>query len=239
LRRSTMARYMVVAHQTATSPELVDRLRDIASRDGAASFTLIVPETAVEHLLLTDEKESREAAFNVANQARAMYSAANLRLERVAVGASSPTAAVDDELRDHPGYDAVVISTLRPGASRWLDMDVHHRIERKTNLPVIHVCEGGDTAWLGRAASQLKDVPIPPPPPTQRRMPVPLLMRDGERASRWPIVFAVMLVYLVATATLALTVNRTFFVTDAIAIGVFAVLIIGVRVAERTRVASE
>ena len=54
------------------------------------------------------------------------------------VGDASPVAAVQDALlrRD---YDTIVISTLPPKASRWLRMDVIHRLERVVTVPVIHV----------------------------------------------------------------------------------------------------
>ncbi|MDA1001930.1 MAG: hypothetical protein O3B31_01065 [Chloroflexi bacterium] len=102
-------------------------------------------------------------------------------------------------------------------------------------LPVIHVCEGGDAAWAGRSA--VADVPIPPP----RRVPPPPPDRDlmpPARASRWPIVVTLMFGYLLITGGLALGVNRTFFLVDAIAILVFAIMIAGVRVMEHRETAA-
>lgn len=230
-----MARYMIVAHQTAASPELMERLRDIAARDDAARFTLVVPETPVAHLLLEDVQESQAAARAAADQAERVMREARLPLDRVTIGAASPIAAIEDELRTDDDYDAVVISTLRPGASRWLDLDVHHRIEHRLALPIIHVCEGGDAAWAGR--TDVTEVPIPPP---RRLVPPPLDPDDmpPARASRWPIVVALMFAYLLITGGLALGVSRTFFMVDAIAIVVFAIVIAGVRVMERRQVTS-
>ena len=58
------------------------------------------------------------------------------------------------------------------------------------------------------------------------------------RASRWPIVVTLMFGYLLITGGLALGVNRTFFLVDAIAIMVFAIMIAGVRVMEHRETAA-
>jgi hypothetical protein len=47
--------------------------------------------------------------------------------------------AITDELRAQPGYEALVICTLPPGISRWLRLDLVHRVERRFGLRVIHV----------------------------------------------------------------------------------------------------
>lgn len=36
-------------------------------------------------------------------------------------------------------FDEVIVSTLPPGASRWLRLDLLHRVERRFDLPVTHV----------------------------------------------------------------------------------------------------
>jgi len=227
-----MARYMVVAHQTATSPELVARLRDIAERDRKARFTLVVPETHVSHLLVHDITETHAAAQAAADAAERVLRDARITLDLVTIGDASPVVAIEDVLRADPDYDAVVLSTLRPGVSRWLDMDVHHRVEKKFDLPVIHVCEGGDEAWFGRGAPAAV---VSIPPPRRERAPEKAPRLVPERASRWPIVVALMFVYLSITTGLALGVSRTFFITDAVALAVFAVMIVGVRWMERAR----
>lgn len=225
-----MARYMIVAHQTATSPQLLERLRDIAERDADARFTLLVPETPVAHLLLEDVIESRAAARATAEEAERVMRTADLPLDRVLIGNASPVAAVEDELRVRGDYDAVVVSTLRPGASKWLELDVHHRLQRRLALPVIHVCEGGDGAWAGR--SKVAEVPIPPPARTLAPAAQPRFVPPA-RASRWPVLIALTVAYLLLTAGLALGVNRAFFLVDAIAIVVFTILLAGVWMMER------
>ena len=54
------------------------------------------------------------------------------------VGDQDPIAAVH-ETWDPTQYDEVVVSTLPTGASRWLQVDLPHRVERLTSVPVTHV----------------------------------------------------------------------------------------------------
>ena len=46
-----MARYLVLAHQTASSPELVERVTALAGTDPSSEFVLLVPATETQHLL--------------------------------------------------------------------------------------------------------------------------------------------------------------------------------------------
>ncbi len=135
-----MSRYLVVAHQTATSTELVQRLSELAAEDPQAAFTLLVPATPVTHLLVWEEGETRVVAENRAKEAKALFESKGLKVVRTAVGDSSPVLAIGDELRRYPNkYDVIVLSTLPPGMSRWLRLDAHHRAEAMFNLPVVHV----------------------------------------------------------------------------------------------------
>jgi len=70
-----MSQYLVVAHQTATSPELLQRLTDIAADDPQAAFTLLVPATPVVQLLVpyVGREESREIAEKRAVEAKAFF----------------------------------------------------------------------------------------------------------------------------------------------------------------------
>jgi hypothetical protein len=67
------------------------------------------------------------------------------------------------EAWDPSRFDEVIVSTLPTGASKWLQIDLPHRVERFTGAPVRHV--------VGTAAKQEDDsaaqpaVRKPPPPP--------------------------------------------------------------------------
>lgn len=135
-----MSRYLVVAHQTATSPELTQRVRDLAADDPQSEFVLIVPATPIEHMLTWSEGEAKANARRTADEAKSRLEAMGARIVRAQEGDPSPLAAIADELQEHAGeYDAIVISTLPPGISRWLKLDIPHQAKRRFGLPIIHV----------------------------------------------------------------------------------------------------
>ncbi len=135
-----MARYLVVAHQTATSPELLDRLGRLVALDTEATFTVLVPATPASHLLTWEEGEARSIARQRAEDATQMLEHTGITVARAMTGDASPIQAIADELETRPGaYDAIVLSTFPPGISRWLGLDAHRQAERRFNLPVVHV----------------------------------------------------------------------------------------------------
>lgn len=145
-----MARYLVVAHQTSTSPELLERLKALSDEDRDGEFALIVPATKVEHMLTWVEGEAKALARRMAQEAKEQLERAGVRVVRAGEGDESPLAAISDELRDRPGsYDAIVICTFPPGISRWLRLDVVHQAERRFGLPVIHIVASRQAARTG------------------------------------------------------------------------------------------
>lgn len=144
-----MARYLVVAHQTAESDELRQRLIEFAAEDANAEFVLLVPATPVNDLLLWEEGRSDEAAHRRAQAARDHLESAGVRVVEAKVGDADPHAAIADELRSEPPYAAIVISTLPPGMSRWLRLDLPARVRRLApQSQVVHV--------VGRARSEAR-----------------------------------------------------------------------------------
>jgi hypothetical protein len=122
-------RVLVVANVTATSQELLERLRERAARD-RCRFTLVVPAPAVGPV-------GREAAQRTLDEALEHFRAAGLEVAG-AIGDHDPISAVTDEF-DPQKYDEIVISTLPTGVSKWLQVDLPHRLERTTGVPVAHV----------------------------------------------------------------------------------------------------
>jgi len=135
-----MAKYLIVAHQTAQSDELLMAARDLARDDPEAEFALLVPATPIGKLLVWEEGETVEVARRHAELAKARLERHGLRVAAARTGDQDPTAAIADEMHAGHEYDAIVISTLPAGMSKWLGMDVLSRVRR--NFPrhkVIHV----------------------------------------------------------------------------------------------------
>jgi GABA permease len=136
-----MARYLVVAHESVSNPKLVEKLKEIAKQDDAAEFVLLVPASPVRHLLLwkTDTATEQEAAEHQQAEGREAFIQAGVNLVATRIGAESPVDAIDQELRENPGYAGLVISTLPKEHSRWLRLGLPEVMEQKHYLPVHHV----------------------------------------------------------------------------------------------------
>jgi len=131
------ARILVVANRTAESEELLETLKARAEQ-GAAVFTLVVPSTPHGVAWAADMYSGTE-------EADAHMQAAVDRLRRAGLDVEGRTGdpdawcAVQDAINLSGPYDEVVVSTLPVKVSKWLKMDLPHRVERGTGLPVTHV----------------------------------------------------------------------------------------------------
>src|SRR5919202_684336 len=135
-----MTRYLVLASQTASSPELSDAIGRILQHDTDAEFVLLIPATPVEDLLEWQPDDGDTVAKRTGEAARAHLEAIGARVVRVAVGDPLPSKAIEDELgRQREAYAGIIISTLPIQRSRWLALDQPRRIEKRFGLPVTHV----------------------------------------------------------------------------------------------------
>lgn len=131
-------RYLVVAHQTADSDELVETVRELAVEDGESTFALLVPATPPKHLATWTEGEAHAVAKEQAARAEAALRAAGAEIEATAVGDAHPFRAVQDALLVD-SYDAIIVSTFALRKSRWLHMNLIQRLERAVDVPITHV----------------------------------------------------------------------------------------------------
>lgn len=115
---------LVVANVTAGSDELIECLRERAAQ-GACRFTLVMPASGPDARARLDEALERIRAAGLDN------------VEGI-VGDPDPVVAVM-EVWDPMRFDEVVVSTLPTGSSRWLGLDLPHRLEKLTSVPVRHV----------------------------------------------------------------------------------------------------
>jgi hypothetical protein len=135
-----MGKYLLVAHQTAEASELLDAALALAAEESEADFTLLVPATPVGDLLTWHEGEAKQVARQRAESASAALRRNGLNVVEVKVGDADPVLAIGDEFVEGRRYDAVIISTLAPGVSRWIKMDAVSRVRRQhPNLRLIHV----------------------------------------------------------------------------------------------------
>jgi hypothetical protein len=134
-----MALYLVVAHQTACSGELLEKLQEIAAGRQDVEFVLLVPATPANHLLTWSEEESQDIARNTAWEAARKLRAAGLNLRDIVVGPADPLLAIEEEHRSRGRpYEATIVSTLPLGVSRWLKRDLPNRL-RSRGYEVVHV----------------------------------------------------------------------------------------------------
>jgi hypothetical protein len=134
-----MRRYLVVAHQTLGSPELLEAMRQQLDQ-GPCTFHLVVPEYHGGPGLTWTEGHVRAEAARHLEEARLRFTADGLAVTGE-VGDASPVEAVAAALRrDGRGtYAGVIVSTLPHSVSKWLRLDAPTRIQRNAGLPVIHV----------------------------------------------------------------------------------------------------
>lgn len=123
---------LVMANVTADSDELLAALTARAAR-GAASFSLIVPPAHAG-------ASGRVAAQERLERALARGHEAGLEITGW-LADSDPIVAVTEAF-DPRSFDEILVSTLPAGTSRWLRVDLPHRVSRLTGVPVTHVvCE--------------------------------------------------------------------------------------------------
>jgi hypothetical protein len=129
-------RILVVANQTACGRELLDTVKQRMSR-GPSTLTLVVPATPPDDQLTWSDGGAKAVAEYRLQEALEHFRAEGIEADGV-VGDANPVLAVGDLLLDR-SFDEIILSTLPAGLSRWLKMDLPHRIEHKYGLPVTSI----------------------------------------------------------------------------------------------------
>ncbi|HEX4752051.1 MAG TPA: hypothetical protein VH268_04065 [Solirubrobacterales bacterium] len=131
-------RILVVANQTASGRELLDEIAN-RCRGRHCEVMLVSPALVGSRAAqwASDVDEGRDLARE--RMARSVTALRGVGVEvRAEVGDSDPNMAIEDALRVFPA-DEIVISTLPPEQSRWLEHDVVDRTRREVDLPMTHV----------------------------------------------------------------------------------------------------
>lgn len=134
-----MTHYLVVAHRTLIGEHLLGEISRRMEK-GSCEFHLVVPishpvgswtQGGVEATARARLEEGLDAFRGVGAVADGI------------VGDVSPATAVEDALRLHADagreIHEIILSTLPPGPSRWLKLDVLSRVQERTEIPVAHL----------------------------------------------------------------------------------------------------
>lgn len=125
-----MRRALILADGNATSPRIRERIEQLLTTDPDTAFRLVVPAAA-------DPERGPELA-------RQRLEAGLTALEGVAaevtgaVGDAHLIQAVSDEM-ERERVDLILLSTPPSGASRWVRLDLPHRLRRKFDVRVEHL----------------------------------------------------------------------------------------------------
>ena len=135
-----MRRYLVVAHQTLTSCELLEAMKAKTEEEADTTFHLLVPIYHGAPGLTWTEGHDRAVARRRMDEAQLRMTAEGLTVAGE-VGSDSPVDSVDQVLRreGRESFAGIIVSTLPRNVSKWLKVDVPSRIQRKTTLPVDHL----------------------------------------------------------------------------------------------------
>jgi hypothetical protein len=137
-------RVLVVANKTAATPALLDAVRERASR-GPCTFTLLVPNTAhgLHRVVDPEDQDQSEAETTLELALPLLSEAAGRRVEGL-IGDPEPLSAIQDAINLH-GFDEIILSTLPTRVSRWLRLDLPHKVAG-LGLPVTTVTAAGREA---------------------------------------------------------------------------------------------
>ena len=136
-------RYFVVANQTLIGDHLAVKIRE-AMEAGPSTFHVIVPATPASKTLFWTEGEAIAAAEARLKEGLEWLRGFGAEVDGE-VGDANPLMAIEDALRERE-CDELILSTLPPGRSRWLKLDLPHVAESRFELPVTHVVAGEEIA---------------------------------------------------------------------------------------------
>lgn len=131
-----MSNYLVVANQTLGGEHLIEEVRKRVAA-GPCRFHVVVPATPGREGLTWNEGEAAAVADRRLRSALESFRAVGAQVDGE-VGDANPLLAIEDALRDIE-VDEIILSTLPPGASKWLGLDLPSRVRAKYSVQVTHV----------------------------------------------------------------------------------------------------
>jgi hypothetical protein len=138
-----MKRYLVVANQTLGGEHLMEAVRRLMA-EGPCRFHIVVPATPSAEQLTWTEGEAVAIAQARLDRGLARFRAMGAEADGE-VGDKNPILAIGDALEEGP-FDEIVLSTLPPGISKWLNLDLPSRVASHFHLPVTHLIGESEAA---------------------------------------------------------------------------------------------
>jgi hypothetical protein len=126
---------LVVANETANSPELLSALSERA-REQSTAFTLVCPVRPGGGRGLTTDEELDSTVARMRDE--------GLEVSEAFLGVSNPCEAVE-AVYDRRFHDEIIVSTLAPSSSRWLALGAPQQIQRLTGATVTHLVGAAST----------------------------------------------------------------------------------------------
>jgi hypothetical protein len=128
-----MRKYLIVANQTLGGERLAAKVTEQVEA-GPCRFHVVVPATRQEEFLVWTSGRARAVAALRLQRAIESFGALGAQVSGN-VGDESPVLAVFDAMR-HEHFDEILLSTLPPGMSRWLRLDLPGRLRRRFAVPI-------------------------------------------------------------------------------------------------------
>jgi hypothetical protein len=130
-------RVLVVANRTLAGAELREALRRAAA-DGAELHVVAPILPSRVHYIASDVDRELEDARERLAAALAWARDEGLDADGKVGDPFTAFGAVEDELRAF-GADEVIVSTLPPGRSNWLEAGILERLREELDVPITHV----------------------------------------------------------------------------------------------------
>jgi hypothetical protein len=143
MESSSSPRVLVVANRTAATAALIEAVRERAAR-GPCTFALLVPAPAHGLHKVVDPEDSdaeSEAQQTLELAIPLLEEAAGGRVEGL-IGDHDPLNAVHDAINLNGPFDEAILSTLPKTVSRWLRLDLPHKVAGM-GLPVTTITARG------------------------------------------------------------------------------------------------
>jgi len=136
------SRVLIIANKTLGGTEMLEWVGRANTPAGSASFYLLVPATPVGESFWEHGDYRRVAGVEQARQV--LQEGLRLISELGAdvdgeVGEADPVDAFRVLLDRGLSFDQILLSTFTSGLSRWLRLDVPHRLGRITDVPIEHI----------------------------------------------------------------------------------------------------